>query len=178
VPIRIRVQGRRADGSHTSGGLIAIKRIWDSPHWFGPRAGGFEEIVFSLSGTWYLFRHALEPKLECFSVEDEREELKDYVDESSSIIQLSANEANLWFAKSGFEIPANGPEPKSPKKRGRRRGSVTTDPTKDAKLYDDWKATQTTIADFSYRRRLPFEDVDAAIKRHKRRLYERKKNSQ
>jgi len=59
--------------------------------------------------------------------------------------------------------------PPQQKKRGRRKGSLKTDPAKDEKLYNDWKSVGTTIDDFSHRRGEDEIEVRAAIARHKQR---------
>lgn len=81
------------------------------------------------------------------------------------------------LAKEMVDALPNAPAPTKAKRRqGRPKGTTQTDVTNDKKIYTDWKAADTTIADFSRRRGIPFAEVDAAIKRHKRRLYELKKN--
>lgn len=57
-----------------------------------------------------------------------------------------------------------------PKKRGRRKGSIKNDPRKDAKIYTDWKSSQTTIAAFCRNRGFDESESRLAINRHKRRI--------
>jgi hypothetical protein len=74
--------------------------------------------------------------------------------------------------------PGTSPSATPPKKKkGRPKGTIKSDPAEDAKLYTDWKAADTDIADFCHRRGLRENDVRPAIDRHKSRLKSARRRS-
>ncbi len=59
---------------------------------------------------------------------------------------------------------------KSGRKRGRPSGTLKSNTVEDSRIYNDWKAADTTIRDFCRRRGLEEAVVRDMINRHKRRL--------
>jgi hypothetical protein len=59
---------------------------------------------------------------------------------------------------------------KSVRKPGRPSGTLKSNLAEDSRIYNDWKATGTTVSDFCRRRGLKEDDVRDMINRHKKRL--------